>query len=223
MQNDAFSPSGAVQRMKNYINRLPAVLDDINHRIDKANKNVASMLEQAKLPFQHAGDLERAREEHKTVQRALMAKGPEVPESQKSEVAKGIEQQKVKLRELGFGEALDEFYSATNKSDIPLLLMGKANGGNVSISVARSVVRRVVAANKKNWNVVVLTVATFDDLPDDVKSNIRKNYNEEAGQNAKGLIHRGKVYVIAGNNESKADVEHTILHEIEGHFGIHKL
>lgn len=221
MQNEAFSPSGAVQRMKNYIDRLPAVLDDITHRAEKASKDAVSLLEQSKQPFQQAGDLEKAREEHKTVQRALMAKGPEVPENQKADVAKGIEQQKAKLRELGYGEALDEFFASANES---LLSLGNpANIGGVSINVARGVVGRVVAANKKVWNVNIHTVASFDDLPANIKDNIAKNYGEKAGKNAKGLAHNGEVYVIAENNESEADVEQTLLHEINGHIGIRKL
>lgn len=113
-QNDPFSPSGVVQRMKNYIDRLPDVLDDVNHRIEKASKDAISLREQAQQPFQQATDLETAREEHKTVRRSLMAKGPEVPESQKADVRKGIEQQKAKLRELGYGEALDEFFKSND-------------------------------------------------------------------------------------------------------------
>jgi N12 class adenine-specific DNA methylase len=105
---DQFSPSGMVQRLKNYIDRLPAMLDDTLASIEKSKKDSASMRELAKQPFPQAADLERAREDYKKVQRALMAKGPEVPVEQKVAVVSGIEQQKAKLRELGFGDALDE-------------------------------------------------------------------------------------------------------------------
>lgn len=108
---DPFSPSGMVQRLKNYIDRLPAMLDETQASIEKSKEAAESMRELAKQPFPQAKDLEAAREAHKKIQRALMAKGPEVPENQKAAVAAGMEQQKAKLRELGFGDALNEFFS----------------------------------------------------------------------------------------------------------------
>jgi N12 class adenine-specific DNA methylase len=113
---DTFSPSGMVQRLKNYIDRLPAMLDDTLAGIEKSKKDAASMRELAKQPFPQAADLERAREAHKKVQRALMAKGPEVPDEQKAAVVSGIEQQKAKLRELGFGDALNELSGSAKYS-----------------------------------------------------------------------------------------------------------
>jgi N12 class adenine-specific DNA methylase len=110
--SEAFSPSGFVQRMVNYVGRLPAMSDNIQASIDKSAKDAVALREQAKTPFGQAADLEAAREEYKRVQRALLAKGPAVPESQKPAVAAGIEAQKARLRELGLGEALDEFFAS---------------------------------------------------------------------------------------------------------------
>ncbi|QOJ19473.1 MAG: PLxRFG domain-containing protein [Gammaproteobacteria bacterium] len=221
MMSDAFSPSGMVQRMKNYIDRLPDTIQDAKAHADKSIKDAAALREQAKQPFQQAGDLEKTREEHKRVQRALMAKGPQVPDEQKALLVAGIEKQKSRLRTLGYGDALDELLS--NADQASLLLGNPANVGGVEIDVARSTVDRIVAANQKVWNIDISTVATFDDLPDNVKNNIAKNYGEDAAKNAKGLVHNGKVYVIANNNESEADIEQTLLHEIEGHMGVRRL
>ena len=74
--------------------------------------------ELAKQPFPQAKELESAREAHKQVQRTLMARGAVMPESQKAAVAKGIKQQKAKLRELGFGDALDEYFANTASGNI---------------------------------------------------------------------------------------------------------
>lgn len=151
----------------------------------------------------------------------LQPKGPEVPESQKSALAEGIDKQKARLRDTGFGESLDKFFNTIDQASF--LLRNSANVGRVSIDVARSTVNRIIAANKKNWNVDISAVATFDDLPDNVKDGIAKTYGEDARKNAKGVVHKGKVYVIAGKNENETDTEQTILHEIERHIGIHKL
>lgn len=122
------------------------------------------------------------------------------------------------MRVLGYGDALDELLS--NADQASLLLANSANVGGVGIDVARSAVGRIVSANKKVWNIDISKVATFDDLPDNVKNNIAKSYGEDAAKDAKGLVHNGKVYVITNNNESEADIEQTLLHEIEGHIGI---
>ena len=69
---------------------------------------------QTQQAFQQAAELETARESHRAVQRALLAKGPVVPEAQKSAVAKGIAEQKTMLAKLGFAAELQEFFSESN-------------------------------------------------------------------------------------------------------------
>jgi len=115
---DAFSASGFVQRMKNYVDRLSAAQEDTKASIEKAQKDSVALREQSKQPFAQAKDLEAAREEYKKIQRALLAKGPDVPQSQKTAVANGIEQQKAKLQKLGFGEALGEFFNGSDNAGI---------------------------------------------------------------------------------------------------------
>jgi len=96
------------------------------------------------------------------------------------------------------------------------------SGGGVSLAVADRVVASIVAA-KKSWNVEITAAATFETLPPDVQETTKNQYGEETAHNAKGVAHNGKVYIIAANNESEADVESTVLHEVEGHIGTHRL
>lgn len=112
---DSFSASGALQRLKNYVDRLPGLIDNANTKVEKAKNDSKALREQAGKPFANAEQLEKAREDHKKVQRALMAKGPAVPDSQKPMLKKGIESQKVALKKAGFGEALDEFFGSGNE------------------------------------------------------------------------------------------------------------
>lgn len=112
---DSFSASGALQRLKNYVDRLPGLIDNANTKVEKAKNDAKALREQAGKPFANAEQLEKAREDHKKVQRALMAKGPAVPDSQKPMLKKGIESQKVALKKAGFGEALDEFFGSGNE------------------------------------------------------------------------------------------------------------
>lgn len=126
------------------------------------------------------------------------------------------------MTQFGFSTVVNEFCS--NIDQASLLLADSANVGGIGIEVARSVVDRIVSANKKNWNVDIFTVATFGDLPGNVKNNIEKSYGEDAAKDVKGLVHNGnKVYVISRNNKSETDIEQTPFHEIEGHIGIRKL
>ena len=82
---------------------------------------------------------------------------------------------------------------------------------------ARAVVKRVVSASKKNWNVDIIAVPSFDALPSEVKKYTINNYGKDAAKNAKGITHKGKVYIIAKNSDSIADIESTLLYEVEGH------
>lgn len=100
-------------------------------------------------------------------------------------------------------------------------------GGNVadftpiSLGTANTIVCRGLAANKKNWNVNIIAVPTFDTLPDDIKNTTTKQYGEDETRGAVGITHDGKVYVIADMNGNELDW--IILHEIERRLGIHHL
>lgn len=112
--------------------------------------------------------------------------------------------------------------SETDKGLALLSLAKSASSGGVGLSLVNRVISNVLAA-KKSWNVEVFGFLDFDALPADVQERTARQYGEETARKAKGIVHGGKVYVIAENNESEADVETTILHEVEGHVGIHRL
>lgn len=113
---DLFSPSGMVQRLKNYVDRLPALADDVKAEIEKQAKAAEDMRKQAEQPFAQAGDLQNAREAHKRVQRALMAKGPAVPDNQKGLVRDAMDEQIERLRELGIDEQILSEFLGSDKA-----------------------------------------------------------------------------------------------------------
>jgi len=111
--------------------------------------------------------------------------------------------------------------SMINKPEesIALLNLGsnRVNMNGVDYFSARAVVKRILAASKENWNVDIIAVPSFDALPSEVKKDTINNYGKDAAKNAKGITHNGKVYIIAKNSDSIADIEATILQEVEGH------
>ena len=74
----------------------------------------------------------------------------------------------------------------------------------ITIDTANTVVSRVLAANKKNWNVDILVTATFDALPSEVKKAATKQYGEDEARGAFGITHNGKVYIMANMNGIEA-------------------
>lgn len=210
---DPFSPSGMVQRLKNYIDRLPAVQDETQARIEKSKKDAASMRELAKQPFQQAKELESAREAHKQVQRALMAKGPEVPENQKAAVATGIEQQKAKLRELGFGDALNEFFSneagpavlATTNEAAPI-----PESERLSEAQFAQVIEERIGQFRHQPPVLIRD--SVIDVP---------HMRQARAGSAAGVTTGGKIYLFRDANATTADVVQTLWHELV-HYGLRR-
>jgi len=117
----------------------------------------------------------------------------------------------IKTKETDKGIAL--FASRGNNTDFTAITLDTAN----------TVVSRVLAANKKIWNIDIIAVPTFDALPDDVKNTTTKQYGKDEAKYASGITHNGKVYVIADMNGSEQEAESIILHEVEGHIGIRRL
>lgn len=102
------SAAGFLTRFANYVNRIPAYIDDLNAKIAEATKAAKELREQSGKPFAQAEELAAAREAHKRVQRRLIAKGPDIPATQRPLLEQAMEQQKKALREQGFDESLDE-------------------------------------------------------------------------------------------------------------------
>jgi N12 class adenine-specific DNA methylase/antirestriction protein ArdC/phage/plasmid primase-like uncharacterized protein len=111
---DLFSSNGFIQRMANYVSRLPSMVDETKILIQQAANDASSMRKQITQEFSQASELDATREAYKSVQRALLAKGPVVPDDQKEAVANGIAGQKALLVKLGFGEELNEFFKESS-------------------------------------------------------------------------------------------------------------
>jgi hypothetical protein len=60
-----------------------------------------------------------------------LAKGPVVPEDQKSAVANGIAEQKAMLVKLGFSAELKEFFSESNNYQLRLSSIGSSQKSNL--------------------------------------------------------------------------------------------
>ncbi len=210
---DPFSPSGMVQRLKNYIDRLPAMQDETQARIEKSKKDAESMRELAKQPFPQAKDLEAAREEHKKIQRALMAKGPEVPENQKAAVAAGMEQQKAKLRELGFGDALNEFFS-NDSGPAVLATTGNSDPLPESEWLSEAQFAQVIEERigKFGHQPPVLIRDSVIDVP---------HMRQASAGSAAGVTTGGKIYLFRDANATTADVVQTLWHELV-HYGLRR-
>jgi hypothetical protein len=73
---------------------------------------------------------------------------------------------------------------------------------------------------ERDWKVELRQVASFADLPKAVREQARR-YGKE-GQ-VKGVLFEGQVYVVADQHSSVIDAETTILHEVKGHLGVHRL
>ena len=144
--NEAFSASGFIQRMINHVDRLAGHEAHILANIEKAKDDVVKLREQAKQPFQQDKDLETARAEHSRVRRALMAKGPSVPDSQRAMVDAAIEAQKDRLRAMGFGQAVDEMFANQGA--------GNVAERNASLSPADTAVYGMVVDGKSATDIL---------------------------------------------------------------------
>ncbi|BBJ23271.1 MuF-C-terminal domain-containing protein [Candidatus Nitrotoga sp. AM1P] len=111
--------------------------------------------------------------------------------------------------------------SNTQDGDVRLSLVGSTKDRRISFADASAIVDRIALIAKKDWNLDVVLVASHDALPEKVKAAIAKDYGKDT--KAKGVVHNGIAYIVADEHTSQADVEETILHEIKGHVGVHRL
>jgi len=82
-------------------------------------------------------------------------------------------------------------------------------------AIAARLIRALGAATKHK------AVDTFFDLPQEVQADARAQGSDE--KTTKGVLHKGTVYIVAGNVESSKDIEETVFHEVLGHEGMRKL
>lgn len=93
--------------------------------------------------------------------------------------------------------------------------------GSVTRAQGDAVVNRITAKYDESWGV---KVQLFDDkstLPADVIAEYETQF--EGGQAPKGFFKDGAVYAVLSEHSSTADLEETILHEIEGHVAMRVL
>ena len=214
---EPFSTSGFVQRMKNYVDRLPAQIESIQASIDKSAKDAVALREEAKKPFGQAADLQAAREAYKVVQRALLAKGPAVPESQKAAVAKGIEAQKARLETMGYGEQLREFFAG---QDGPKFLRATRRSTGVPKADAAAVVKAIAARWDNAPGLVVVESMQDPAIPQAVRLADQRQRQGGAKGEPKGFWYDGSAYIVSGAHDNNTDVIRTLFHEVLGHRGL---
>lgn len=238
--SDPFSTSGFVQRLKNYVDRLPAILEDTQARVEKAANDAKALMEESRQPFSQAADLERAREDHKKVQRALMAKGPVVPDEQKELVEKAVEQQKRILRRVGFRDSLVELLGNQERHDAnfdfesfiedkwqketgaitPMFTRASTPAKAMPSAQVRSIVDAISAEWKNAPQIVVADNMDDTRIPQAVRDYDQRQKSLGATGEPEGFFYGGKVYVMAGQMGSATDVMRVVFHEALGHVGL---
>ena len=211
---EPFSPGGFVQRMANYINRLPAALEDTKASIEKDTKSATDLRELAKMPFSQAADLASAREAYTKVHRNLMAKGADVPESQKVMVEAGIEQQKHDLREMGLGDALDEFLGAQAAAKIKFSQSTQPTTNPHTRSTLTAAIDQAFPKTKEFARLLLATgkfhIIEAKDIPVDFSQDGR----------VLAFVKDGNTYFVADNiSQSNDNVRGLLNHEL----GVHAL
>lgn len=68
-------------------------------------------------------------------------------------------------------------------------------------------------ANQKIWNLEIIAVATFDDLPSDIKNAAINQYRSDEAKSESNIAHDGKAYVMTN----------MIVHKAEGMKGLDRL
>ncbi|WP_320056047.1 hypothetical protein [Desulfuromonas thiophila] len=93
--------------------------------------------------------------------------------------------------------------------DTPAGAAGKAGG------VSLAAVRLAVARFEKKFGqaVSIIPCSTFDAVPADVRAAVERKFGADA--NPKAIEHGASIYLIADKHRSLADIEESILHEIQ--------
>jgi N12 class adenine-specific DNA methylase len=227
---EAISASGLVQRMANYVERIGPRIEQIDASIAEARDKEQKWLAESRGSFGQAKDLESARQQHKRVQRMLLARGPEIPEEQKPILAKTQEKQRKALREAGFGDALDELMaSATasdgdestgtgpvfSRTDMPTKGMTPANAQRIALGA--------VSAWKNKPRLVVARSIQDPAVPQALRDEDKRQRAGGATGDVRGTFFEGAMYVFSDHMGSDLDVIETVFHEGLGHYGLRGL
>jgi N12 class adenine-specific DNA methylase len=243
---DAFRPqkdvlpsaAGFLTRFANYVNRLPAHIADLEAEIARAKRAAVDLREQADKPFAQAKELEEAREAHRRVQRRLVAKGPDIPVSQRPALAKAMAEQRAQLNEQGYGGALEEFGGnaaddAQFRRDGTELLSPAAakamralmpNYSPEARAQAVASVSKTVEAIRAAWGNGPEVVVAFDMgdpvVPEAARRADLKQRSGGARGAPEGFYYHGKAYLMASRLPTANDAARVLFHEVLGHHGL---
>jgi N12 class adenine-specific DNA methylase len=231
------SPAGFLTRFGNYVNRIPAHIADLTAEIEKAKRAAVEMREQAGKSFGQAKELEEAREAHRRVQRRLVAKGPDIPVSQRPALSKAMADQRQQLLEHGFGDALEEFGGSTDAAQfrrdgtesLPAAVANAMRALRPSYSPearaqAVASVSKTVNAIRSAWGNGPDVVVAFDMsdpvVPEAARRADLKQRSGGARGAPEGFYYRGKAYLMASRLPSSNDAARVLFHEVLGHHGL---
>lgn len=213
---ETFSATGLLTRLNNYIDRIGAEIADTESRIDIAKRDAERFKAEAGKPFDRVQELREAREQYRRIQRLLLVRGPEIPANERPILDAALETQRSSLREVGFGDALDELLDYQNLQDDGTGNFSKRSGpATRGASVAQ--VRRVVDEMLVGWKgaPVVRVVETPEHLP--ASARRASDYHLAEGFYARNT---GTVYLVASHLPNRQAVQRVLVHEAVGHFGI---
>lgn len=213
---ETFSATGLLTRLNNYIDRIGAEILEVEARIDIAKNDAERFKAEAAKSFDQVQALRDAREQYRRVQRLLLVRGPEIPDKERPILDAALETQRAALREVGFGDALDELLDYQSLSDDGTGNFSKRSGATGrGASVAQ--VRRVVDEMMVGWKgaPVVRVVETPDHLP--ASARRASDYHLAEGYYARST---GTVYLVASALPNRQAVQRVLLHEAIGHYGI---
>ncbi|MFZ5636674.1 MAG: PLxRFG domain-containing protein [Pseudomonadota bacterium] len=213
---ETFSATGLLTRMNNYIDRIDAEIVEVEGYIALARNDAERFKAEAAKPFDQVQALREAREQYRRVQRLLLVRGPEIPDHERPILDAALEAQRAALREVGFGDALDELLDYQNLRDDGTGSFSKRTGtAGRGASVAQ--VRRVVDEMMVGWKgaPVVRVVETPEHLP--APARRAPDYHLAEGYYAPST---GTVYLVASALPNRQAVQRVLLHEAVGHYGI---
>lgn len=216
---ETFSATGLLTRLNNYIDRIGAEIAEVEGYIVLAGSDAERFKAEAAKPFDQVQALREAREQYRRVQRLLLVRGPEIPDHERPMLDAALETQRAALREVGFGDALDELLDYRSLSDDGTGNFSKRAGqaGQAGRGASVAQVRRVVDEMMVGWKgaPVVRVVETPDHLP--ASARRASDYHLAEGYYAHST---GTVYLVASALPNRQAVQRALLHEAIGHYGI---
>ena len=215
------SASGMLTRFENYIDSLEQRQARFEAEIEQAKKDIASIEERIHAPFSDADALEAAKADHAKVQRRLMKSTQidAVPQEERADFMREIEQRKAELKKLGYGQALKEMDRDAG-DEVMQSASGNAGSQTVeSVTQATAKLRASWAGFKR-----VKIVQTVKDIPNDIYLRALRAL-KPIGQNTEGVYDpvTKTAYLIAGNIATPERAVWVAAHEVAGHGGIRML